>query len=466
MDISILLNKKLDSTLYMQIYYHLRQEIKTGRIKPKEKLPSKRKLADQLGVSQHTVETAYQQLKAEGYVESRPRSGIYAAVLPEDEWLLPALPVEEESLISSGRNKIEIDFSHGKVDLRSFPLHLWKKLSNETLQQTSEELFLNGDPKGELNLREEIKKHLYQSRGVECTASQIIIGAGTQYLMHLLVMLLGRNKNFGMENPGFHRTRGVFEREEVSWKPIALDKEGIMISELAEKQIEAVYITPSHQFPLGHIMPVKRRIELLQWALQNNSFIIEDDYDGEYRYAGQSIPALQGLYRGREQVIYLGTFSKTLLPSLRISYMVLPEVLVKKFDEQLLLYKQTVSRLHQHTLYLFMKRGHWQTHVNKMRTNYRRKQEQLLLSIEEHFGERVKVKGEKSGLHILLQLKTKEGERKLIELAEKQGVKVYPVSIYYADRNARYSEVLLGFGGLSKQEIEEGIIRLKAAWYE
>lgn len=452
--------------MYVQIYKHIIKEIQTGRFQAGEKLPSKRKLAVDLNISQQTVESAYQQLIAEGYVESRPRSGIYVASLPETDWpLSPPLRTSKEAIMNPVREPAEIDFSHGKIDLSSFPLPLWRRLTNETFQHSDDSIFLNGDPLGELKLREEIASHLYQARGVVCQAEQVIIGAGTQYLLHLIHTLLGRHTRYGIENPGFHRTRAVWDNAEALYVPVPLDEEGVIINKLQEQNIEAVYITPSHQFPLGNIMPVKRRIELLQWASQNNSFIIEDDYDGEFRYEGKPIPALQGLPYGNEHVIYLGTFSKTLLPSLRLSYMVLPYTLMLKFQKQLQIYKQTVSRLHQETLYLFMKKGHWQTHLNKMRTKYRKKQHQLIQTIHSYFGEKIQIRGENSGLHVLLEIKSAVSETELIELAAENQVIVYPVSHYYAEGKSPVPTVLLGFGGLNESEIEEGIRRLKEAWF-
>ena len=198
-----------------------------------------------------------------------------------------------------------------------------------------------------------------------------MIGAGTQYLMWLLSVILGKEKIIGFENPGFHRTRHVFQEQGMSVVPISLDSSGLKVKELKESGADAVYITPSHQFPVGMVMPIARRLELLEWAAETNGYIIEDDYDGEFRYKGKPIPALQGLDQD-DRVIYTGTFSKSLMPSLRISYAVLPHRLLTSYMKHCGLFKQPVSRLHQHTLFLFMKEGHWERHLNKMRTAYRK----------------------------------------------------------------------------------------------
>jgi GntR family transcriptional regulator/MocR family aminotransferase len=238
------------------------------------------------------------------------------------------------------------------------------------------------------------------------------------------------------------------------------------VKELKESGADAVYITPSHQFPVGMVMPIARRLELLEWAAETNGYIIEDDYDGEFRYKGKPIPALQGLDQD-DRVIYTGTFSKSLMPSLRISYAVLPHRLLTSYMKHCGLFKQPVSRLHQNTLFLFMKEGHWERHLNKMRTAYRKKQALLLDCLTTIMGERVDVIGEHSGLHILLKVKKGMSEQKLIEAAAKQGVTIYPTSIYYhsaGENNTPY--VLLGFAGLSDGEIKTGVNLLFKAWFE
>jgi len=246
--------------------------------------------------------------------------------------------------------------------------------------------------------------------------------------------------------------------------PIPLDHQGIIVSDLYKSDANAVYVTPSHQFPYGMIMPISRRLELLEWADKQNGYIIEDDYDGEFRYKGKPIPALQGLDK-KHRVIYLGTFSKSLIPSLRISYAVLPSSLVKKYKQHFTIYKQTVSRLHQDTLTRFMQEGYWNSHLNKMRTLYRKKHQTLLQSIETYFGEKVKVIGENSGLHIVLEIDCDRSECSLVQDALTVGVKVYPVSIYYFSNEYEGNpKLLLGYGGLSEQEIEQGIKLLKEAW--
>lgn len=456
------LNRKDNTPLYIQLANYIKQEIVCGRIKPGERLPSKRKLSAYLGLSLNTIQTAYEQLNAEGYIESKPRKGLFVTAF-ENELSTGEIAPKQWEQVDTRKETINFDFNSGNVDIDYFPYSLWRKITVQSLYEDQGELFQLGNPQGELPLREEIAKHLYASRGVRCQADQIIVGAGTQMLIALLVMLIGKDNLYGIENPGFHRIKAVIHNLGAKTVLIPLDRDGIEIKKLMDSEAKVVYVTPSHQFPNGMIMPISRRLELLKWAEMNNGFIIEDDYDGEYRYKGQPIPSLQGLdTKGR--VIYLGTFSKSLIPSIRISYIVLPPSFIHPYQENFTIYKQTASRLHQETLYRFMKEGHFQSHLNKMRTLYRKKHGVFMLSVKRYFGNKVKVIGENSGLHIVLEVKNRMNEEELIKKALKAGVKVYPLSIYYDGVIDNSPQVLLGFGGLREAEIDTGIRLLKDAW--
>ncbi|SMQ81042.1 GntR family transcriptional regulator / MocR family aminotransferase [Bacillus sp. OV166] len=463
-EITPVLDSKNGKPMYIQLANYIKQEILYGRIKSKEKLPSKRNLSNYLGLSLNTIQSAYEQLCAEGYVESKPRKGLFVTTFDND------LIINQRGLdkLESKTKKVQvnnkIDFNSGKVDLEHFPYAIWRKLTIQSLYEDQGELFYNGNPQGEELLREQIAAHLYASRGVRCSAEQIIIGAGTQVLIGLLCMLIGKEHIYALENPGFHRTRITLQDLGVHTVPIPLDEDGININQLKNSDANVVYVTPSHQFPYGMIMPISRRMDLIKWAEEKNGYIIEDDYDGEYRYKGKPIPSLQGLST-KERVVYLGTFSKSLIPSIRISYMVLPSPLMKKYLEHFTIYKQTVSRIHQDTLYRFMKEGFWQSHLNKMRTLYRKKHSTLMLAINNYFGQNVNIIGGKSGLHIVLEVKNNMEEDELINTAMNVGVKVYPLSIYYKGATGRVgSRILLGFGGLKETEINTGIKLLKEAW--
>jgi len=451
--------------LYIQLYNFFKNEIQAGKIEPGEKLPSKRKLALHLGVSQNTIETAYEQLLSEGYVESVERKGIYVKELNRDLFLhVNYVPNTTKEINEESREQYLFDFSQGNIALEHFPYPIWRKLTIQSLYEEQSSYFLNGEPQGELPLRKEIARYLYQSRGVRCSANQIIIGAGTQYLIAFLTMIIERDAIYSMEEPGFHRTRDAFKDQGVTLKPIPLDQDGIDIKHLYDSNANVTYVTPSHQFPNGMVMPITRRMELLKWAEEKGRYIIEDDYDGEFRYKGKPIPSLQGL-DNNGKVIYLGTFSKSLIPSIRISYMVLPNSLLEKYNHHFTIYKQTVSRLHQHTLWQFMINGHWERHLNKMRTVYRKKQNILISSIEKYMGRQAAIIGEDAGLHILLSIQNHMPEIELIEKAKEKKVKVYPTSVYYEnDHPDQKPMILLGFGGLTENQIEQGIRLLKEAW--
>ena len=461
----VVLDYESGEPLYIQLYQYFKQEIHNGRIKRGEKLPSKRRLSLHLGVSQNTVETAYQQLEAEGYVEGLPRKGIFVKEVNHDLFLnAEEAPRQNQKDKREEREGIKVDFSHGLIATEHFPYSVWRKLTIQCLYEDQSLLLLNGERQGELPLREEISKYIFQSRGVRCLPEHIIIGAGTQYLIGLLTMIIGRDSIYSIEEPGFHRTREAFKDQCVKLIPLSLDQYGMNIEKLQASQANVTYVTPSHQFPMGMVMPISRRMELLKWADSIGGYIIEDDYDGEFRYKGKPIPSLQGLdFNGR--VIYLGTFSKSLIPSIRISYMVLPTSLLDKYNQHFSTYKQTVSRLHQHTLWQFMKNGHWERHLNKMRTVYRKKQHTLIASIVKNLGNQATIIGDASGLHIVLSVSNNMSEEELIERAKEQGVRVYPTSVYY-DYTKVIQEpmILLGFGGLTEREIELGVRLLKEAW--
>ncbi|HJV44241.1 MAG TPA: PLP-dependent aminotransferase family protein [Bacillota bacterium] len=455
--------------LYIQLYEYMRNEIKCGKILPLSKLPSQRKLAEYLKISRNTVDAAYQQLIAEGYIQAEARKGLFVVELKNEQFLINHKDehaiVESCNMHNKQPSTIRFDFKHGDIDLKHFPYEVWRKITMQMLYSDQSHLLLIGEPQGEATLRQFIAEYLYQSRGVQCSAEQIIIGAGTQFLVSLLCCMIGRQTSYAIEEPGFHRIRFVLKDYGAEIKPIPLDDKGISMTELRKSGAKVAYVTPSHQFPLGTVMPISRRMELIEWARQENGFIIEDDYDGEFRYQGKPIPSLQGL-DSHGNVIYMGTFSKSLIPSIRLGYIVLPPVLLAKYKEKFTVYKQTVSRLHQHTLKLFIENGHWERHLNRVRNIYKKRCAVLLTAIKNIMGEQVRVIGAETGLHVLLEPNSKMSEKELIESAMKEGVKVYPVSIYYENpASIKHTMVLLGFAGLDENQIYEGITLLRRAWF-
>ncbi|SFI03921.1 MULTISPECIES: PLP-dependent aminotransferase family protein [unclassified Bacillus (in: firmicutes)] len=464
MELTIPLDSKSKIPLYIQIYNYMKKEILQGKIEFGSRLPSHRSLSLQLNVSRNTVEYAYQQLIAEGYVESKHRRGLFVASIDYNM----IRTTNNKNIVNrkkSVQENFRFDFSHGSIDTSSFPLSTWKKITNNCLLEYENDLFTKEDPQGEWQLRSEISRYLYQARGVESTPEHIVIGAGTQPLLWLLLQLLGYENNYAMENPGFHRVRAVMQSCGLHIRPISLDEKGIHISSLYESGANVVYVTPSHQFPYGMIMTLSRRMELLKWANDNNGYIIEDDYDGEFRYTGKPIPSLQGLdTNGR--VIYMGTFSKSFLPSFRMSYMVLPQTLLANYQHDGTIFKQTVSKIQQLTFATFMKEGYWERHLNRIRTVYKKKHHFLVHTIQKEMGPLVDIIGSDSGLHIVLHVHNGMNEQELINKAAEQSVKVYPLSPYDMVNNLqKKSYVLMGFGGISIADIPCAIQLLKKAWF-
>ncbi|MGE6256937.1 PLP-dependent aminotransferase family protein [Heyndrickxia sporothermodurans] len=461
------LNKNHKDPLYIQLYEYIKKEIENGRIPPGTRLPSIRKLSSYLRISRNTIDSAYQQLMAEGYIESRPRSGLFVTVLDND------FPVSQHKEYTSfdeyreyGPKAMEYtyDFRHGSIDQDSFPTTLWRRLTNQVCN--GKDIYSYGERQGEIELRIELAKYLYQSRGVSCSPKQMIIGGGIQQLLGLLCLMIGLDgQSVAVENPGYDGARAIFAHYGFQVEPIEVNKNGLCLPQLYQSDCRLAYVTPSHQFPLGYTMPISKRMKLLQWAEKVNGFIIEDDYDSEFRYKGKPIPALKGI-DSFDRVVYLGTFSKSLLPSIRLSYMVLPEALLKKHKNNFYMYEQAVSKIHQLTLLLFMQQGHWQKHIHKMRKIYEKKHEVLRKAIKQHMGENVNVVGEDSGLHIIIEVKREETEESLIAAAKNVGVKVYSASKFWVNQKQNKNpQLLLGFGGLSEEEIDCGIQSLSNAWF-
>jgi GntR family transcriptional regulator / MocR family aminotransferase len=463
-ELTPLLNRKNEVPLYVQLYQYIRKEIEIGGIEPGSILPSIRYLSQHLNISKNTIENAYQQLIAEGYVESQPRSGL--KVLPLEQPLVSLQPYVKsvKSSVNLKKKSYLYNFLYGDIDYEHFPMKNWKRCLQEAMSEESD-LFMYGDRQGNYNLRSEIANYLFQARGVSCNPEQILICSSTQYAISLICQWLSLNgEPIAMEEPGYDGVRTIFENFGCDIRTIPLESDGIDVSNLNEKNTKVAYITPSHQFPYGMVLPIQKRLNLLEWAYLNGSYIIEDDYDSEFRYLGQPIPALKAL-DANDRVIYLGTFSKSFLPTLRLSYLVMPTSLMDVFQKQIGKYSQSSSPLFQKAMYLFMKEGHFERHVRKMRTVYQGKHKALIQAIETFMGDRVEVIGQRAGLHILLNVKEKN-DVDLIEKAERHGVKVYNTEKYWFNESSESSSIImLGFGGLTEQQISEGIKRLNEAWF-
>ncbi|CAM3369271.1 PLP-dependent aminotransferase family protein [Paenibacillus lupini] len=463
------LDRQSDVPLYQQLFSYLKGQMEAGILKENERLPSIRQLSVYLSVSKNTVETAYQQLLAEGYIQSKLRSGLYIMALEKLE--LEGSGAKTGTTLGSEKTQQipksslpAINFEYGDVELAHFPVRQWKKCMVEALEECTVEVYGYGDRQGQAGLRTEIARYLYQARGVVCSPDQIFLSAGTQTMISMLCQLLPLPKKIAMEEPGYNGVRTVFRNHGREIIPVPLDSDGLSVELLKQGGANTVYVTPSHQFPVGIIMPVQNRVRLLQWAYEHNGYIIEDDFDSELRYQGQPIPALKAMDTG-DKVIYLGTFSKSFLPGVRLSYMVLPELLAKDYRSKLQTYSQSVSPLIQAAMYRFMKEGYFESHIRKMRKLYQARHKTLLRVIQELFGSRVGVIGQKSGMHLLLDVYNRSSDE-LIEQAYQQGVIVYTPRLNWLNpEECPPSYIMLGFGGLSEEKIRDGIIRLSKAWF-
>jgi GntR family transcriptional regulator/MocR family aminotransferase len=461
------LDNQSKQPLYEQLYRFLRQEIESGRIAVGERLPSKRKLASDAKLSVVTVETAYSQLVAEGYLRSENRRGFFVQQAVSRSTEVPSSPLPVLSPVVAPPPKCDYDFATNAVDAEFFPFATWAKLTREVLSSRDSSLLSATHPQGVPELRNAIVSHLYHFRGIQVTPEQIVVGAGSEYLTSLLVQLLGREGGYGVEEPGYLKTEQILSHNGATVHRIPVDEQGLRVDLLERSGTRVVHVTPSHHFPLSIIMPVSRRRALLEWAASKpDRYIIEDDYDSEFRLSGRPIPALQGLDRWN-RVIYLNTFTKSLSPSMRISYMVLPPQLAKRYQQEFLFYSSTVPSFEQYTLALFMERGHLERHIWRTRKNYKARRDALLQAIEDsNLKQFVTFSGGEAGLHLLLRVRSQAGEEKLIQAAERAGVRIYPLSQYYQySLPQNYSPTfLMGYARLNQNDIQIAVERLVKAW--
>ncbi|MHC8514881.1 MocR-like pyridoxine biosynthesis transcription factor PdxR [Sporosarcina sp. ITBMC105] len=458
----IKLNKENNIPLYEQIYEQIREGIIEGKLVVGEKLPSKRKLGEFLDVSQTTIELSYGQLVAEGFITSKPRRGYFVQEIGELAYVRPV----EQALtnVQQRQKELVIDFSPGKIDTAYFPFTQWRKYAKDVIDESAQHLLLLGHPHGDLELRQEIARYLYHSRGVDCTPEQIIVGSGTEQLMPLLIRLLGPDATYAIEDPGYPLTHHVFVHNNREAIPIAVDEEGMDVQALQRSSATVAYVTPSHQFPTGTVLSAGRRTALLNWASSNeHHFIIEDDYDSEFRYTGRPIPSLQGMDKA-DNVIYISTFSKSLMPSLRIAYMVLPQILLENYEKAFIHYSSTVPRLDQHTIARFMADGHFSKHLNRMRKVYKRKL-QLLTDALQQYAPHISYSGDEAGMHILINVHTGMDEQTLEKAALMKGIRVYGLRAYRTATTSDTPSFLIGFGGLTDTDICSAVEQLMNAWH-
>ena len=480
MDLAIALDNNTAIPLHQQLYEELRRAILSGRLLPRQRIPSTRSLAKSLGISRTTVTSCYEQLLSEGYLETIVGSGTYVcAQLPDD--LLHSTPVEsvqktvlpiqlskyaarladmDTSLMSEP--DLQISFRYGRPAFDHFPMQTWRKLLSRHCRENSTWLDYATDALGYKPLREAIARYLSRSRAVQCEPEQVIITNGTQQALYLIMRLsIELGDAIALEDPGYLSARRIFLSQGAKLLPIRVDESGLVVKDLAKyanESIKLVYVTPSHQFPTGSILSLPRRLELLAWAQQNSAMIIEDDYDSEYRYGDRPIPALQGLAQ-TDLVLYIGTFSKVLFPSLRIGYLVLPQSFISLFARAKWLSDRSLPSLEQQVLTDFIEQGHLESHIRKMRSLYDLRRQALVQGLKANFGEKAKILGEKAGLHLMVRLQTHLTDEEIIQRAARVGVGMMSAQPSYLNANCA-GEFIFGYSELRQEQIQQGISRL------
>lgn len=448
------LKKSPGVPLYEALYRCIREDILSGSLKPGEKLPSKRALAENLEVSKITVEAAYNQLLAEGYIRSQEKVGYFVeTVEPPAISHRETLPVEEKR-----EEPALLDLTANGTE--HFPFSVWSRLQREVMLDYGSQLLRPLPNQGIPELRGAIADHLAAFRGMMVSPENILIGAGTDFLYNLLIQLLGREKIYAVEEPGYRKIRKVYAAGGVRCVSAPMDSRGVVPEGL--KDADVLHCSPSHHFPTGLVTPVSRRMELLGWA-REGKWIIEDDYDSEFRLDAHPKPTMQSLDRGG-RVIYMNTFSKSLAPSIRISYMVLPEALMKRFQETLGFYSCTVPSFEQYTLARFLSRGCFEKHINRMRKFYKNRRNTLISMLEScSFSEKLTILEQNAGLHFLLRVDTRREDRELTGALKALGIRVHALSEYYHDGPGIPHCLVVNYSGLKEEAMEEALKRVEKA---
>ena len=465
----IYLDRQSKIPLYSQIYDQIKRDILNGNLKEEELLIGSRAFADVLGVSRNTVNTAYSQLIAEGYVVSVKGTGLRVRQVP-------SLAIKKESIKKSSpasinhektNSKIVYDLTNSSQTSDLFPKKLWKRYTVECLDFLTDESKLASyqEKQGELYLRKNLLTYLRKIRGVHCEERQIVITCGLQQSLDYLCKLIACDQQtFLMEEPGFDRASAVFKMNKIKIKTVPIDENGLIVADLPyNNNILAIYTTPSHQFPTGATLTIDRRYKLLEWAERNDSFILEDDFDSELRYYSKPIPALQSIDEN-DRVVYLGTFSKTLSPSIRMGYMILPPHLCQRYLELFEPYNSTVPLLNQYVVARLIETGHYERHIRRLNQTFRKRLEQFTKELDD-VKDKIKISSNGSGQYFLLTFTQPVEQSQLIDSALNHGVKVYSTMKFWQEKAACPPNTLfLGFSKIDLVDIPDCVARLKQAW--
>ena len=449
------LKKSPGVPLYEALYRHIREDILSGALGPGEKLPSKRSLAENLEVSKITVEAAYNQLLSEGYICSREKVGYFVEAVQRQ-----AVPPVRSLPENTGDPVPVLDLT-GSAAVR-FPFSVWSRLQREVVLDYGEKLLLPMPNQGILELRQAISDHLAAFRGLHAPPENILVGAGTDFLYNLLIQLLGRDRVYAVEEPGYGKIRRIYEAGGVSILSAEMDEKGVRPECLGDAGV--LHISPSHHFPTGLVTPVSRRKELLRWAGERNAYIIEDDYDSEFRFDARPMPAMQSLDR-ESRVIYMNSFSKSLAPSIRISYMVLPEGLMAEFQRKLGFYSCTVPSFEQYTLARFLSGGYFEKHINRMRKFYRSRRNRVVQLLKTcPFAHKLTILEQDAGLHFILKVDTPLSDRELTEKLRLAGIRIHPLTHYYhRSREEDTHCLLVNYAALEEKKLEE-VLQILPDW--
>lgn len=472
MDLTLKLDPASTLPLYRQLSEALRKGILERQLLPGQRLPSSRRLAQILAVSRNTVTQCYDQLLSEGYLQAIPGSGTYVSkeVLTKSTTQQPLRPnwlsaygasLTDAEPFEPQVADVEISFRYNQPDLSVFPLQLWRKLWARHWRLGHPMILAYApDAKGYQGLREAVAGYLGRARAVQCTADQVIIVSGQMQALDLVSrVLINRGDGVALENPSFIDSRRLFLAQGAVLSPIAVDEAGLVVDQLPMAgSLKCVLVTPSHQFPTGAVLSLARRLELLAWANTTQALIIEEDYDNEYRYCGRPIPALQGLDR-HGCVLYVGGFTQTLFPALRMAYLVVPPALVHVFVRAKWLADRQSPLLEQYMLADFINEGHLERHIRRMRAHYDLRRQYLVAALHTDLGERVTILGEAAGMHMMIRLKTTWTDAELEARAARVGVGLTSCASFYLG-GASQGEFVLGFTDLSPEKIKEGIARL------
>lgn len=478
MELALIIDATAPEPLHQQVYSQLRWAILSGRLRSGQRVPASRALAKSLGLSRTTVTQGYDQLISEGYLQARPGSGTYVCdrlpeiLLETDPIGQPRQAVADIPLSTYGqlvsrsplkypKEQFEISFRYGQPALDLFPVELWRKLLSKYCRATTQWLNYAESPFGYQPLRDAIANYLQQSRAVRCTPEQIIITSGSQQALSLITQLLvNPDDSIAIEEPGYRGARHIFKASGAKLLPIPVDQDGLMVDHLIHHRDtpRLAYVTPSHQFPTGALLSLSRRLALLQWAWHKNSLIVEDDYDSEYRYSGRPIPSLQGL-DSHGTVLYVGTFSKVMFPSIRLGYLVLPHSLIEVFGKARWLADRQPPSLSQYALAEFIAAGHLERHIRKMRICYDQRRTTLIQALYECFGNNVKILGDSAGLHVMAKLPLALSDAEATAQAASVHVEICSAQIQYETPHYM-GEFVFGYTDLTEEQIIEGIHRL------